>query len=85
MAEIKQKPAIRFAGFTDAWEQRRLGEIASMITRTDSESTAPVMMISAASGFINQSEKYSTDNAGQSLAKYAADKSAVFTRRVAHV
>jgi type I restriction enzyme S subunit len=28
------------------------------------------MMISAASGFINQSEKYSSDNAGQSLAKY---------------
>ena len=27
-------------------------------------------MISAASGFINQSEKYSSDNAGQSLAKY---------------
>jgi len=28
------------------------------------------MMISAASGFINQSEKYSSDNAGQSLAEY---------------
>ncbi|MPM68019.1 hypothetical protein SDC9_114945 [bioreactor metagenome] len=31
---------------------------------------APVMMIAAASGFIEQSEKYSSDNAGQSLAKY---------------
>ena len=28
------------------------------------------MMISAATGFIEQSEKYSSDNAGQSLAKY---------------
>lgn len=27
MAENKTKPAIRFAGFTDAWEQRKLGEI----------------------------------------------------------
>jgi type I restriction enzyme S subunit len=66
----EDKPEIRFTGFTDAWEQRRLGEIAQVITRTDSESTAPVMMISASSGFINQSEKYSSDNAGQSLAKY---------------
>jgi len=27
MAEWKAKPAIRFAGFTDAWEQRKLGEV----------------------------------------------------------
>ena len=27
MAEKSKKPAIRFAGFTDAWEQRKLGEI----------------------------------------------------------
>ncbi|MDR3316347.1 MAG: hypothetical protein LBS98_07765, partial [Coriobacteriales bacterium] len=55
---------------TTAWEQRKVGEIATEIKRTDSDSEAPVMMISAASGFIYQSEKYSSDNAGQSLAKY---------------
>ena len=27
----QKKPAIRFSGFTDAWEQRRLGEIADII------------------------------------------------------
>ena len=27
MAENAKKPAIRFAGFTDAWEQRKLGEL----------------------------------------------------------
>ena len=27
MAEKSKKPAIRFAGFTEAWEQRKLGEI----------------------------------------------------------
>lgn len=27
MAENTKKPAIRFAGFTEAWEQRKLGEI----------------------------------------------------------
>ncbi|WP_320129598.1 restriction endonuclease subunit S [uncultured Sphaerochaeta sp.] len=70
MSENARKPSIRFAGFDDAWEQRKLDDFVSSITRTDSESTAPVKMISAASGFINQSEKYSSDNAGQSLAKY---------------
>ena len=29
MAEKSKKPAIRFAGFTDAWEQRKLGELSS--------------------------------------------------------
>ena len=27
------KPAIRFKGFTDDWEQRKLGELASLITK----------------------------------------------------
>ena len=30
MAEKSKKPAIRFAGFTDAWEQRKLGSLASV-------------------------------------------------------
>ena len=29
MSENRSKPAIRFAGFTDDWEQRKLGEVAS--------------------------------------------------------
>ena len=31
MAEKSKKPAIRFAGFTDAWEQRKLGELADIV------------------------------------------------------
>ena len=30
MAEKSKKPAIRFAGFTDAWEQRKLGELVKV-------------------------------------------------------
>ena len=40
------------------------------MNRTDPKSDAPIMMLSASSGFIMQSEKYSRDNAGQSLKKY---------------
>ena len=31
MAENTKKPAIRFAGFTEAWEQRKLGEVADIV------------------------------------------------------
>jgi len=40
------------------------------VNRTDPKSNAPIMMLSAGNGFIMQSEKYSRDNAGQSLKKY---------------
>ena len=40
------------------------------MNRTDPKSNAPIMMLSAGNGFIMQSEKYSRDNAGQSLKKY---------------
>ena len=70
MAKNDQKPAIRFQGFTDAWEQRKLSSIAEEVTRTDMESNAPVMMITANNGFIEQSDRYAFNNAGESLKKY---------------
>ena len=70
MAKNDQKPAIRFQGFTDPWEQRKLSSIAEEVTRTDPESNAPVMMITANNGFIEQSDRYAFNNAGESLKKY---------------
>ena len=63
-------PEICFKGFTDAWEQRKLGEIATEVNRNDPESIAPIMMITANNGFIEQSERYAFNNAGESLKKY---------------
>ena len=63
-------PRIRFKGFTDAWEQRKLGEIAIEVNRTDANSNAPIMMITANDGFIEQSERYAFNNAGESLKRY---------------
>ena len=63
-------PKISFKGFTDAWEQRKLGEIAKAVTRNEPTSDAPIMMITANNGFIEQSERYAFDNAGESLKKY---------------
>ena len=63
-------PEIRFKGFTDAWEQRELGEVVKEVTRNDPTSEAPIMMITANNGFIEQSERYAFNNAGESLKKY---------------
>ena len=63
-------PEIRFKGFTDPWEQRKLGDVVKEITRNDPESEASIMMITANNGFIEQSERYAFNNAGESLKKY---------------
>ena len=58
-------PEIRFNGFTGSWKTVHLKDIVSEITRTDKTSNAPIMMITATNGFINQSDRYSFDNAGK--------------------
>lgn len=70
MSENAQKPRIRFKGFSDAWEQRKLGDLVKEVTRRDPNSNAPIMMITANNGFIEQSERYAFNNAGESLKKY---------------
>lgn len=60
------------AGFSEVftWEQRKLSEIATEVKRNDPNSDAPIMMITANNGFIEQSERYAFNNAGESLKKY---------------
>ena len=70
MTKKSDAPAIRFKGFSDAWEQRKLGDVVKEIIRNDPESEAPIMMITANNGFIEQSERYAFNNAGESLKKY---------------
>ena len=67
---LEKHPKLRFPGFDEPYRTTPLGEIASLVNRTDPKSNAPIMMLSAGNGFIMQSEKYSRDNAGQSLKKY---------------
>ena len=56
--------------YTSSWEQRKLGDVVKEIIRNDPESEAPIMMITANNGFIEQSERYAFNNAGESLKKY---------------
>ena len=69
--EKQNKPAIRFKGFTDAWEQRKLGEVVERITRKNEnlESTLP-LTISAQYGLINQNEFFDKRIASKDVSGY---------------
>ena len=64
-------PEIRFKGFTDAWEQRKLGEVVERITRKNEnlESTLP-LTISAQYGLINQNEFFDKRIASKDVSGY---------------
>ena len=67
----KKTPAIRFKGFTDEWEQRKLEDIAERIIRknTNLESTLP-LTISAQYGLIDQSEFFNKRIASKDISVY---------------
>ena len=69
-ANARNVPKLRFKGYNYNYDKIPLKNISTRIKRVNSDSTAPIMMISANCGFIMQSEKYSRDNAGKSLTKY---------------
>ena len=41
MTEKAVKPEIRFAGFNDAWEQRKLGELGTITTGSTPSTSIP--------------------------------------------
>ena len=56
---MANKPKIRFKGFDDAWEQRKLGEIITEYKETvDSECTLPILTSSKTEGVILQEEHF---------------------------
>ena len=71
MTEQAKVPAIRFAGFTDPWEQRKLGEIAERVTRKNenNESDLP-LTISAQHGLIDQRLFFNAQVASRDMSGY---------------
>ena len=72
-------PEIRFKGFTDAWEQRKLGKIVERITRKNEnlESTLP-LTISAQYGLIDQNEFFDKRIASKDVSGYFLVKNGEF-------
>ena len=64
-------PEIRFKGFTDAWEQRKLGELVDRVVRknTNNESTLP-LTISAQYGLVDQITYFNNRVASRDVSNY---------------
>lgn len=56
--------------FPARWERRSLSSISSRVQRRNGGDNHPVMTISAKSGFLMQSDKFSRDMAGSSVERY---------------
>ena len=68
MSENAQKPRIRFKGFSDAWEQRKLGELVDVCSGRDykhlSEGTIPVYGTGGYMLSVNDALSYDKDAIG---------------------
>ena len=63
-------PEIRFAGFTDPWEQRKLGDVATRVTRkNEGESDLP-LTISAQHGLVDQRTFFNNQVASKDMSGY---------------
>ena len=63
-------PEIRFDGFTDDWEQRKLGEVCSRVQGNDGRMDLPILTISAANGWMKQEDRFSGNIAGREQKNY---------------
>lgn len=64
------KPKIRFSGFTDDWEQRKLGEVSERIQGNDGRMDLPTLTISAANGWMSQEDRFFGNIAGKEQKNY---------------
>ena len=62
------EPEVRFKGFTDPWEQRKLGEL--FVESDERSSTEEILSVSVANGIYPASESERDTNPGASIANY---------------
>lgn len=66
-----KKPEIRFVGFTNDWEQRKLGEIVERVTRKNQDLVSELpLTISAQYGLIDQNEFFDKRVASKDVSGY---------------
>lgn len=65
-----EKPKIRFKGYQEDWEQRKLGEICSRVQGNDGRMEFPTLTISAANGWMKQEDRFSGNIAGKEQKNY---------------
>lgn len=63
-------PELRFNGFTDPWEQLKLGEVSERVKGNDGRMDLPTLTISAGSGWLDQKDRFSANIAGKEQENY---------------
>ena len=64
------KPKIRFKGYTEDWEQRKLGDVCSRVQGNDGRMDLPTLTISAGNGWMRQEDRFSGNIAGKEQKNY---------------
>lgn len=71
MKDEKKAPKLRFKGFTDDWEQCKLGDVADRVTRKNKRMVSELpLTISAQDGLISQDEFFNKKVASKDLSSY---------------
>lgn len=63
-------PEIRFPGFTEDWEERKLRDITERVRGNDGRMDLPTLTISASSGWLDQRDRFSGNIAGKEQKNY---------------
>ncbi len=86
--EKDRKPAIRFKGFTDAWEQRKLGDVVNVydgVHKTPDYTDGGIMFLSVENISTLKSEKYISEEAFNRDFKVYPEKGDVLMTRIGDV
>lgn len=63
-------PKLRFPGFTDDWEQHKLGDLVEKVKGNDGRMNLPTLTISAGNGWMTQEDRFSSMIAGKEKKNY---------------
>ena len=63
-------PKLRFRGFTEEWEKKKLGEITKRVKGNDGRMNLPTLTISAKNGWMRQEDRFSSNIAGAEQKNY---------------
>ena len=68
--EKRRVPKLRFPGFTEDWEQRKLTSFTQRVKGNDGRMDLPTLTISASEGWLNQKDRFSANIAGSEQKNY---------------
>ncbi|MDT2621266.1 restriction endonuclease subunit S [Lactococcus petauri] len=63
-------PELRFAGFADDWELRKLKDVTERVRSNDGRMDLPTLTMSASSGWLDQKDRFSGDISGKEKKNY---------------